>query len=92
MENIVDQVMTHFDSQTELASFCNIHRSAVSHWKAKNTIPQWYASQLSQYTGIPVWELCPQHFKKEERAVNADTYEIGAQGRGEDRKLQGSGS
>lgn len=65
-ENIVLRLLRHFDSQSQLATFCLVTRAAVTQWKQNNEIPRWHVDALHRYTNIPKWEICPKSFKKEE--------------------------
>ena len=65
-ENIVLRLLQYFNNQTELADFCMVNRSTVTHWKTYNRIPPWHVEILHKKTGLERWELCPEHFKKED--------------------------
>jgi hypothetical protein len=60
--NPVEKLLTVFDSQSDIAAFCFVDRSAVTHWKNAGKIPPWHIKALSAYTSIPEWELCPESF------------------------------
>lgn len=64
-ENVVLKLLQYFNSQSALAEFCMVDRSAVTHWKINNKIPVWHIEVLHRETGIPKWELRPDVFKKE---------------------------
>lgn len=64
--NPVEKLMTVFESQSDIATFCFVSRSTVTLWKNEGRIPPWHIQALSRYTSIPEWELCPTHFKKPE--------------------------
>jgi hypothetical protein len=67
--NPVDKLLTVFDSQADIATFCFVTRAAVTHWRNDGKIPPWHADSLSRHTGLPKWEICPEHFKKEESVL-----------------------
>ena len=60
--NPVLKLLTVFESQTDIAAFCHVDRSAITYWKNKGVIPAWHVKALSAYTSIPEWELCPKSF------------------------------
>jgi hypothetical protein len=62
MTNPVDKLLSVFKNQSEIAAFCFVHRSAVTHWKKAGKIPAWHVRSLTEYTSIPEWELCPESF------------------------------
>lgn len=63
----LDKVMQFFDNQSDLAAFCMVSRSAVTHWKKDGgRIPPWHVEALSAYTGLPKSEICPDRFPAEE--------------------------
>lgn len=70
--NPVEMLLVSFRSQTEIAFFCGVTPQAVNNWKRREGIPPIYVEDLSRYTGIPAWLLCPKKFKKEERKVDGD--------------------
>lgn len=51
-KNPVDQLLTVFDSQADIAAFCFVSRMAVSHWKKVGRIPEDHVQALSKFTGI----------------------------------------
>ncbi len=64
--NPLDKVMQFFNSQSELAAFCMVSRSAISNWKNDGgKIPVWHVEALSRYTGLPKHEICPDRFSQE---------------------------
>ena len=88
--NVVEKVISFFDSQTEMAQFCFVSRAAVTHWKNANQIPVWHVEALSRYTGLPKYVIRPDIFKKEEREVNGNS-EPGVESLDQDRRAEGSG-
>lgn len=87
--NPVEMLLVTFDGQDEIAAFCSISPQAVWNWKWRDAIPKSYVEDLSKYTGIPTWMLCPKHFHKGESV--ADSFEYGEQGDGEDRGIKKEG-
>jgi transcriptional regulator with XRE-family HTH domain len=55
--NCITKLLDVFRTQTEIADFCGVNRSAVSHWKRDNHIPRWHLHALSKHTGISIDEL-----------------------------------
>jgi hypothetical protein len=55
--NPVEQLLTVFNNQTEIAAFCMVDRSTVTRWKYQGKIPPEYLTELSRYTSIPVESL-----------------------------------
>jgi len=61
-QNPVEQLLTVFDSQADIAAFCLVSRMAVSHWKEAGRIPVDHIPELSRFTGIAPWSLAPDAF------------------------------
>lgn len=89
--NPVDMLLISFRSQTEIASFCSVTPQAVNNWKRRGGIPLIYIADLSAYTGIPDWMLCPKKLQKEERKVDGDIGG-GTEDAGKSRGTEGTGS
>lgn len=70
--NPVEMLLISFQSQTEVAVFCGVTPQAINNWKRRGAIPANYVEDLSRYTGIPSWMLCPKRFQKEERKSDGD--------------------
>ena len=85
--NPVDKLLLCFESQDEIATFCFVTPQAVWNWKNRDSIPKVYVEDLSRYTGIPPWLLCPKHFKKGESDVSVQSF---GEGRGQIGAVQGS--
>lgn len=64
--NPVEMLLISFDSQDQIATFCAVTPQAVYNWKIRESIPAMYIPELSRYSGVPTWMLCPKHFKKGE--------------------------
>jgi hypothetical protein len=82
--NPVEMLVLSFDSQERIAEFCGVTPQAVYNWKVRDAIPKQYADQLSQFSGIPTWMLCPRFFEKGESDVAVQSVSQGGRGSGED--------
>lgn len=51
-------------SQSELAKRLGLHRSVVSAWKRRGSIPLKHVKQVSEITGVPAHILSPHFFPK----------------------------
>jgi len=60
--NPVEKLLVCFDSQDDIAAFCAVSPQAVWNWKSRSSVPRWYVDDLSRYSGVPTWLLCPKHF------------------------------
>ncbi len=69
-ENPVEKLLIAFDSQQHIADYCSVSPQAVHNWKSRESIPYVYITDLSRFSGLPEWLLCPKHFEKGES--NAD--------------------
>ena len=83
-ENVVLRLLQYFKSQTEIADFCLVDRSAVTHWKYNNRIPPWHAAALSRKTGLDKQEICPHEFGHEKGEIDVSDG-ISNEGAGQDR-------
>jgi hypothetical protein len=64
--NPVEMLVISFGSQEDIAAYCSVSPQAVWNWKDRNSIPRGYVKDLSRFSGIPTWMLCPKHFDKGE--------------------------
>lgn len=84
--NPVDMLLVCFDRQEDIAAFCSVSPQAVWNWKDRNSIPYWHAEDLSRYSGVPAWMLCPKHFKQPQEKGEMDVRdEFSDEGVGSDR-------
>ena len=96
----LEKVMLFFESQSDLAAFCMVSRSTVTHWKNDGgRITVWHAEAISRATGLPKSEICPDRFpienglesaQKEERSKDVRIGN-GDEGAGQGGNVEGQG-
>jgi hypothetical protein len=69
--NPVEMLVISFGSQDDIAAYCSVSPQAVWNWKDRNSIPRAHVEDLSRFSGIPTWMLCPKHFNKPEGSMDA---------------------
>jgi hypothetical protein len=60
----LDRAISKAGGMRELARQMKITPQALSGWRLRGSIPHMRARQVSEITGIPIWELRPDVYKE----------------------------